>query len=85
MYLVIQDIGTERQHALMEFPTLGAAIRACEDLRAQWELRCPGHTLCVRPKLDVVDLFNTELDTSGETLWPLRRDLLPEPNPTSIV
>jgi hypothetical protein len=78
MYLVIQDIGTERQHALMELSTLGAAVRACEDLREQWEQRCPGHSLCVRLKLDVLDLFNIEPDTSGETLWPLRRDLQPE-------
>lgn len=80
MYLIIQDIGTERQHALMELPTLGGAIRACEDLREQWQKRCPGHTLCVRLKFDVVDMFSIELAPSEEITWPLRPDLLPEPS-----
>lgn len=80
MYLVIQDIGTERQHVLMELPALGAAIRACENLRERWEKRCPGHTLSVRLKVDVVAMFGIEPDLSGEIPWPLRPDLLPEPN-----
>jgi hypothetical protein len=80
MYLVIQDIGTTSQHALMELSTLGAAIRACEDLREQWEKRCPGHTLCVRLKVDVVDMLSIEIGLLEDVPWPLRPNLLPEPS-----
>lgn len=79
MYLVISDIGTDHQNAMMELPTLGAAIRACEDLREQWKVNCPGHTLCVRHTVDVVDHFCIDPLLLWENPWPLRSDLEPEP------
>src|SRR4051812_4386721 len=66
MYLVISDIGTDRQYAIVEIDDLGQAIRFAERLAANPHFA--GHTIDVRRKVDVLD---HAMPTDEDEPWPL--------------